>query len=401
MKALGVVSAVRAHEVDVLMPALSIGTQVRLGSGLRGAVVASGSERVVVTLSQSSAGVCVGEPVEEECVALPQLGVRALGRTLDARKFPRIENSGIQVTLRRSVREPMWTGVRTLDALLTIARGARIGVFGSPGAGKSTLLETMVMGASVDCAVIGLVGERGREAQRWIDRCDARTTIVCATSDTSAAERVNAAHLAFAQARALANRGLHVLLVLDSLARVAYALRELRSANGEPVGRGGYPPSVFAEIAQLVEQAGNFERGSITLIATVLNDGDDRDPVSESARSLLDGHVQLSQALAHAGRYPAIDVLASASRTMLDVVPHDHAEAAKRVRAAIAALAASADLRSFGVESSDPGVMAAIAAEEQIEALLRQGGTPEYSGATLAALHQTADTLQRNYGYQL
>lgn len=399
MKACGVVSAVRAHEIEAMMLALPIGSRVRLGSGVRGVVKASGSDRLVIALLQGACGVCVGEGVEEEVAEPPLLGVNLLGKCLDVRDYPSVESISTGISLRRCVSKPMWTGVRAIDALLTIARGARIGVFGAPGAGKSTLLETMVRGAAADCAVIGLVGERGREAERWIDRCDGRTTIVCATSDASAAERVSAAHLAFSQARALAHRGLHVLLVLDSLARVAYALRELRSANGEPVGRGGYPPSVFAEIARLVEMAGNFECGSITLIATVLNDGDDRDPVSEAARSLLDGHVQLSQALADAGRFPAIDILASASRTMLEIVTPEHGESAAQIRSALAVLAGQADLRSLGIESTDPGVVAAISVENQIEALLRQGAAPESSCATLTALRQTADTLQRNHGY--
>ena len=171
-------------------------------------------------------------------------------------------------------------------------------------------------GCTADAVVVGLCGERGREAQRWIERRDARTTVVCSTSDRPAKERIACVEVAFAHADALRDRGLHVAFVLDSLARFAAALRETATARGESVGRGGYPASVFAQLARFVEIAGPLRGGSITLIATVLSDGDDRDPVSDAARSLLDGHLQLSPRLAAAGRFPAIDVPASASRTM-------------------------------------------------------------------------------------
>ena len=195
---------------------------------------------------------------------------------------------------RAAVDSPFWTGIRTIDALLTIGRGARIGVFGPPGCGKSTLLHQLVRGAYTDAVVVGLIGERGREAEEWMRMCPQHASIVCATSDRSAAERVHAARIAVAQADTLRAKGLHVLLVLDSVARYAAALREIAVAAGESVGRGGFPPSVFAELARLLEVPGAARDGSITLVATVLSDGDERDPVSEAARSLLDGHIALS-----------------------------------------------------------------------------------------------------------
>lgn len=300
---------------------------------------------------------------------------------------------------RAPVDRPLWTGVRCIDALLTIGRGARIGIFGAPGAGKSTLLESIVAGAHADAVVVGLVGERGREAQRWLAARDVRTTVICATSDRSAQERVRAAESTLAHAQTLAQRGLHVLVLFDSLARYANALREIASTRGESVGRGGYPPSVFARLAQLVERAGAFRSGSVTLIASVLNDGDDRDPVSESARSLLDGHVQLSPKLAQACRFPAIDVLASASRTMDDVVDAEHRRAARAVRAALARLEACADARSLGLEPADPATRAAIAAEASLEALLRQGREPAEPQHALELLRQTADMLGEPHGH--
>lgn len=334
------------------------------------------------------------------------LGTCAFGRAIDASGAPvdggialrgrRVvpHASGIAPDQRVGIVEPMWTGVRAIDALLTIGRGARIGIFGAPGAGKSTLLRSIVRGCRADAVVIGLCGERGREAREWIDALDRRTTVICATSDRPARERVDAARVTFAHAHALAEGGLHVLVLLDSLARVAAALRECAVSRGESVGRGGYPPSVFAELATIVEGAGAFRSGSITLFATVLNDGDDRDPVSESARSLLDGHVQLSPLLAHAGRFPAIDVPASTSRTMGDVTTATHAVHARTVRAAIALLSRIDDARALGLEPSDEQTRAAIGAEQAIESLLRQGAAPEDPRQTLALLAEAADILQ-------
>lgn len=261
------------------------------------------------------------------------------------------------------------------------------------------MLETIVSGADVDAVVLALIGERGREAQIWRECRVPRSSLVCATSDCAPAERVRAAHEAFAQAHALAARGLDVLLVMDSLARFALAQRELALASGEPAGRGGYPPSVFAEMAGLIERAGCFASGSITLVATILSDGDDRDPVSEAARSLLDGHVQLSAQRAWEGAFPAIDILASTSRTMADVVSAGHAEAANRVRRALALLASVRDVRSLGIEPTDRAVLQAIATEPALEALLRQGRAIEPPKRALAALFQTADKLGEPYEY--
>jgi type III secretion protein N (ATPase) len=236
---------------------------------------------------------------------------------------------------RVPVPEPFWTGIRAIDGPLALGRGARIGIFGSPGAGKSTLLEAIVAGSRADATVVGLVGERGREAERWSSRAGPNTTIICATSDRSAGERLRAAELAFEQAAVLRTRGLHVLLVLDSLARVAAAARDLAVGQGEPVGRGGYPPSVIARQARLLEQAGATSAGSVTLIATVLAEGSlEHDPVAEAAKAALDGHVVLSARLAAAGWFPAIDVPASASRTLAEIAAPGQRRAPPPLRAA-------------------------------------------------------------------
>jgi len=295
---------------------------------------------------------------------------------------------------REPIAHPLWTGIRAIDGVLTIGRGARLGVFGAPGVGKTTLLESMARGCDADAIVVALVGERGREARRWIERLDDRTTMICATSDRHARERVLAANVAFAHAAALRERGLHVLLVLDSLARVAAAIREIGLAAGESSGRGGYPPRVFAELARLVEVAGALSRGAITLIATVIQDGDERDPVSEAARALLDGHVTLSVKLAQAGRFPAVDVLASTSRTMDAVVDEPHLRAARTVRRAMTALERIEDTRAVGIEPNDPWARRAMAAEDRIEAFFRQNGCISHRIETRDALIDLAGRLE-------
>jgi len=290
---------------------------------------------------------------------------------------------------RRPVADPFWSGVRAIDGPLTVGRGARIGIFGAPGAGKSTLLETIVAGSSADATVVALVGERGREAERWLRALDRRTTIVCATADRSAAERVRAAELAMTQAEALRDRGLDVLLVLDSLARYAAAARDLAVAAGEPLGRGGVPASVVGRQARLLERAGPMPAGTITLIATVLAEGAiEHDPVADAARAALDGHLVLAPRLAAAGWFPAIDLPASASRTASDVTDAGHREAAARLRAAVAALDASRDARAFGLapEHSDPVLARALAAEAAIASFLCQDAVPTKPAETLARL---------------
>jgi FliI/YscN family ATPase len=342
--------------------------------------------------------------VKTETRAL-DLGTCALGRAIDARGIPLDGGPtlrGRRVVLearvplpseRAPIVEPLWTGVRVVDALLTIGRGARVGIFGGPGSGKSVFVETLVRGCATDAVVVALIGERGREAQRWISRCDDRTTIVCATSDRPARERVAASQVAVAHARALRERGLDVVLILDSLARVAAAFREIGVAAGESTGRGGYPPSAFAELARLIEVAGRLHAGSITLFATVLADGDDRDPVSEAARSLLDGHVALSTRLAQAGRFPAVEVLRSASRTMEAVADENHQRAAARLRRTIALLDRIDDARTLGIEPSDRASRAVIAQEHRLEGFLRQGDDASSSGATLSEMFAIAQAI--------
>ena len=301
---------------------------------------------------------------------------------------------------RVAICEPFWTGIRALDGPLAFGRGARIGIFGAAGAGKSTLLEALVAGSRADATVVALIGERGREAERWLRRCGPRTSIVCATSDRPAAERLAAAALAFAQAAALRARGLHVLLVLDSLARVAAAARDRAVAQGEPLGRGGFPPSVTAHQARLLEIAGATASGSVTLVATVLSESAlEQDPVAEAARAALDGHVILSRRLAAAGWFPAIDLPASASRTLAEVASPAHRAAAARLRAAVTALDDSRDARSLGIDpgAGDPALARAIAAEDRIAAFLRQSQGGADPAETLIRMTEIADSLDDGY----
>jgi FliI/YscN family ATPase len=297
---------------------------------------------------------------------------------------------------RVPVLEPFWTGIRAIDGPLALGRGARIGIFGSPGAGKSTLLEAIVAGSRADATVVGLVGERGREAERWSSRAGPDTTVICATSDRSPGERLRAAERAFECAAALRDRGLHVLLVLDSLARVAAAARDLAIAQGEPVGRGGYPPSVVARQARLLEGAGATRSGSVTLVATVLAEGSlEHDPVADAAKAALDGHVILSARLAAAGWFPAIDVPASASRTLAEIATPAHRAAAGRLRAALYALEHSRDARSLGLDpgAGDPMLARAIAAEGRLAGFLCQAGGGADPAETLMLMTQIADGL--------
>lgn len=393
------------------LPGARVGDGVRIRSAsstLCGEVASVDRARVSIAPFGSLTGVAVGDRVEIAPDALHfPVGFAPLGRALGAAGHPidggkafagtraRIDRTGAPVPAERdAIRVPFWTGVRAVDGLLTLGRGARVGFFGAPGAGKTTLLETIAAGARGDAVVIALVGERGREAQAWCARLDRRTTIVCATSDRSAAERVRAADAAMAQAEHLRAAGLHVVLIVDSLARYAAALRERHVALGEPVGRGGFPPGVWSAFARYLERAGNGARGSITLLATVLSDGaDEREPVSDAARSLLDGHIALSSALARAGHFPAIDVLDSTSRTMASVVSIDHARDARAVRCALALLAQTEDARAVGLAADEPALRAAVSAAPAFESFLRQRepSAPEY---TLRSLRTIAQLLE-------
>ncbi|MBC5811048.1 MAG: EscN/YscN/HrcN family type III secretion system ATPase [Candidatus Eremiobacteraeota bacterium] len=408
--AAGRVVRTMGETIVAAFPGACVGACVRIrraaGPPLRGSVASVERGRAAIVPFGPATGIAVGDGVEtdeEDRLVLGFAAVRravgAYGEPLDGcaplrgLRYP-VRPAPVSPLQRAPVSVPLCTGIRVLDGLLTLGRGARIGTFGPPGSGKSQLLEEIARGVVADAIVIGLVGERGREAQQWIARRDARTTIVCATSDRPARERVRAAEIAVAQAAALRSRGFHVLLVLDSLARYASAASDLRRTLGEAPGRGGYAAGVWDDVAGLLEIAGETAEGSITLVCSILTDGDDeRDPLAVAARSYLDGHVLLSAELARAGRFPAIDVLASASRTMAAASGPEVVAAAAAVRQALALLAASEDFRAAGLAGEDPALTRAARCVGDLDAF-RFGvqGTPIVQ--TLERLRDLAQRLR-------
>lgn len=243
---------------------------------------------------------------------------------------------------RQPIDRPLVTGIRAIDSTLTIGSGQRLGIFAAAGGGKSTLLSMITRGSDADVIVIGLIGERGREVREFIERDLgpeglARAVVVVSTSDRSSLERVKAAYSATTIAEYFRDQGKRVLLLMDSVTRFARALREIGLAAGEPPTRRGFPPSVFANLPKLLERTGANEKGSITALYTVLVEGNDMtEPVADETRSILDGHIVLSRELGEAGHYPAIDVLASVSRVMTNIVPAKQIRLAQHLRALLA-----------------------------------------------------------------
>jgi len=294
----------------------------------------------------------------------------------------RLTGSPINPLLRRPITQPLDVGVRAINGLLRIGRGQRVGLFSGSGVGKSVLLGMMARYTAADVIVVGLIGERGREVKEFIERilgrADlARSVVVATPADHPPLMRLHGAWLATAVAEYFRDRGRNVLLIMDSLTRFAQAQREIALAIGEAPATKGYPPSVFARLPQLVERAGNgvAGEGSITAFYTVLAEGDDQnDPIVDAARAILDGHVVLARRIAEAGRYPAVDIEASVSRVMHDIVPAHELELARRLRQAAAIYEHHRDLIAIGAyqRGSDPRVDAAMVRWPQIEAYLRQ-----------------------------
>ena len=281
---------------------------------------------------------------------------------------------------RARISTPISTGVRALDGLLSAGKGQRLGIFAGSGVGKSTLLAMIARHASSDVNVIALIGERGREVQEFIDEQLgseglARSVVVVATSDQPALLRLKAAEIATAIAESFRDEGQDVLFMMDSVTRLAMAQREIGLGAGEPPALRGYPPSVFSFLPRLLERAGNTEFGTITGFFTVLVEGDDMtEPVADTVRSILDGHIVLSRTLAERNHYPAIDVLASVSRAMPAVVDKDHMRIAGAVRAALAEYEGARDLIEVGAyaHGSNPAIDEAIKLRPALEAFLCQ-----------------------------
>jgi len=303
---------------------------------------------------------------------------------------------------REHITESLTTGVRAIDALMTCGRGQRMGLFGGSGVGKSTLLGMMAKNNSADVTVIALIGERNREVRAFLEQelgpeGGKRSVVVCSTSDRPAPLRVRASFVALAIAEYFRDQGANVLLIMDSVTRLAMAQREIGLAAGEPPSQKGYTPSVFNLLPRVLERAGNFNSGSITGFFTVLVEGDDfNEPICDSVRAILDGHIILSRRLAAAGHYPAIDVLNSISRLSSKLIGREQQQAASKVRQALSALEESRDLIELGAYAAgtNPSLDAAIRARPEINDFLRQDTSAGFSIAeSLTRLQAIAANL--------
>jgi len=311
------------------------------------------------------------------------------GRILDAERAE-VANQPPNALTRKRVDTPLSMGVRAIDGLLTVGKGQRVGIFSGSGVGKSTVLGMIARNTSADVNVIALVGERGKEVRDFIERDLGeaglrRSVVVVATSDQPALVRIKAAFVATRIAEFFRDQGLDVMLMMDSVTRFAMAQREVGLAIGEPPATRGYTPSVFALLPRLLERAGTSASGSITGLYTVLVDGDDmNEPVADAVRSILDGHVVLTRALAHAGHYPAIDVLSSVSRLIGEIVSAEVEQAGQQLRSALAVLREKEDLVAIGAyqAGSDAALDTALSHRARIERFLRQ------------PVHERSDPLQ-------
>jgi flagellum-specific ATP synthase len=313
--------------------------------------------------------------------------INGLGQPIDGkgpivtREVRSIYNAPPNPLDRQRITKPIETGIRAIDTLLTCGKGQRVGIFAGSGVGKSVLLGMIARNTSADVNVIALVGERGREVAEFLDRELGeeglrRSVVVVATSDQASLIRIKASFMATTIAEYFRDRGLDVMLLMDSVTRLAMAQREIGLAIGEPPTTKGYTPSVFALLPKLLERAGNAKRGSITGLYTVLVEGDDMtEPVADAVRSILDGHIVLSRRLASAGHYPAIDVLESVSRVMPAITGEQHRRATHRLLDMMATYREAEDLVNIGayVKGSNPRIDEALKSWERIRKFLRQG----------------------------
>lgn len=316
-----------------------------------------------------------------------------LGRVLDGLGNPmdgkgpiltgedfRVSNPPPNPLMRNRISQPLSLGVKVIDGLLTIGKGQRFGIFAGSGVGKSTLMGMIARNTQADINVIGLIGERGREVREFIEKDLGeeglkRSVLVIATSDKPALERLKAAEVATSIAEYFREQGRDVMLMMDSLTRFAMAQREIGLAVGEPPVSRGYTPSVFASMPKLLERAGNSDKGSITGLYTVLVDGDDlTEPVTDTARGILDGHIVLSRKIANKNHYPAIDVLASVSRVMGDITTKEHRANSNEIKKSMAVYQESEDLINIGAYTagSNPDIDEAIKKHPAIDSFLKQ-----------------------------
>ncbi|MCL2496137.1 MAG: flagellar protein export ATPase FliI [Clostridiales bacterium] len=327
------------------------------------------------------------------------VGKQLLGRVLDGLGNPMdekpaplieahypVENTPPNPLTRERIREALPLGVKSLDAMLTVGRGQRLGIFAGSGVGKSTLLGMIARNTVADINVITLVGERGREVRDFIEKdlCEEglkKSVLVVATSDKPALIRLKSAMVGTAIAEYFRDQGNDVLLLMDSLTRFAMAQREIGMAAGEPPVSRGFPPSVYSILPKLLERSGTAEKGSITGIYTVLVEGDDmNEPIADTVRGILDGHIVLSRSLAHGNHYPPIDVLASVSRVMPDIVDQKHLDAVGFIRQKMAVYREASDLINIGAyqKGANPEIDEAIRLHPQIQEFLQQDARTGY-----------------------
>ena len=346
-------------------------------------------------------------PLEDMQGLSPGARVRTLGRTLTAKVGPNILGrvlgglgepmdglgpvdaedeypltaDGPSVMGRKRIHEPLPLGIRAIDGMLTVGKGQRIGIFAGSGVGKSTVLGMMARNTAADVNVIALVGERGREVREFVERDLgkeglSRSVVVVATSNEYALQRAKAPLMAMAIAEYFRDQGKDVLFMMDSLTRLAMAQRDIGQARGEPPAMKGYPPSVFTLLPQFLERAGTSEKGTITALITVLVEGDEmNEPIADTARGILDGHIVLSRQLAHRNHYPAIDVMSSVSRVMPDVTTDEHRTSAGQLRETMAVYAENEDLINIGAykAGTNAQIDQAIKKRDALTAFLRQG----------------------------
>ncbi|HEY8320041.1 MAG TPA: FliI/YscN family ATPase [Amnibacterium sp.] len=392
---IGAVAAVAGLGIRVRGVDAAMGDLLHVGDELaRAEVVAvTGAELTLMPIDRID-GIRVGAPVRAtgRRLSVPT-GSGLLGRVLDATGRPIDGRGPLRVERhvpvdaeppsaldRARIQVPLHLGVRALDTLTTVGRGQRIGLFAGSGVGKSSLLSMIARGSDAAVTVIALVGERGREVREFLEddlgpEGLARSVVVVSTADQPALTRARAAFTATRIAEAFRDAGTHVMLMMDSLTRVAMAQREIGLSVGEPPATRGYPPSVFGLLARLLERAGTGTTGSITGVYTVLVDGDDHnEPIADTVRSILDGHIVLDRKLATAGHFPSIDVLGSVSRLASRVTTPEQRAAASTLRSVLAARREVQDLIDVGayVPGANPRVDAALANAEPIRAFLTQ-----------------------------
>ncbi|WP_316364353.1 flagellar protein export ATPase FliI [Candidatus Thiodiazotropha sp. CDECU1] len=366
------------------------------GTHIEAEVVGFGEENLYLMPTGDIQGLEQGArviPTGRVCEAV--VGEQLLGRVIDGAGKPLdglgtihnderrpLTGTSFNPLARTPIREPLDVGVRAINALLSVGRGQRLGLFAGSGVGKSILLGMMTRYTNADVTVVALIGERGREVKEFVENILGkeglkRAVVVAVPADNPPLRRMHGAMLATSIAESFREQGKHVLLLMDSLTRFAQAQREIALAIHEPPATKGYPPSVFAKMPQLVERAGNGDKGggSITAFYTVLTEGDDQnDPIADAARAILDGHFVLSRRLADAGHYPAIDIEASISRAMNDVTSYSHQDAARSFKHLYSIYQQNRDLISVGAyeAGSDEQIDIAISAMPALSQFLRQ-----------------------------